>query len=280
MKQDSVVQFCRPGDVHDELTERLRIGARRLLEEAVAVELEEFLSTMTGRRDAHGRSAVVRNGYHPQREILTGIGPVAVKLPKVRSRDGEPAVFRSQIVPPYVRRARSIDAALPWLYLYGISTGDMAEALRSLVGAEAMNLSAAVVSRLKRVWFDEYESWRSRKLDRDRWVYLWADGIYSGLRAEDQRLCVLVVVGVNERGEKRFLAIEDGVRESTQSWREVLLSLKRRGLTAPPLLGIGDGRWASGPRWRRSIRKLATNAVGFIRAPTCSTTRPRACSPG
>jgi putative transposase len=248
MKEDSVVQFRRPGEVHDELTERLRIGARRLLEEAVAVELEEFLSTMVGRRDVHGRSAVVRNGYHPQREILTGIGPVAVRLPKVRSRDGERAVFRSKIVPPYVRRARSVDAALPWLYLHGISTGDMAEALRSLVGAEAMNLSAAVVSRLKRMWFDEYERWRSRKLDRDRWVYLWADGIYSGLRAEDQRLCVLVVVGVNERGEKRFLAIEDGVRESTQSWREVLLSLKRRGLDLAPLLGIGDGAlgfWAA-----------------------------------
>jgi len=124
----------------------------------------------------------------------------------------------------------------------------MAQALRELVGSEAANLSPAVVSRLKRVWYDEYESWCRRKLDRDRWVYLWADGIYSGLRADDARLCVLVVVGVNERGEKHFLAIEDGVRESTQSWREVLLSLKRRGLKQPPLLGIGDGAlgfWAA-----------------------------------
>lgn len=248
MKQDSVVQFRRPGDVRDDLTELLRSGARRLLEEALAAELEEFLSTLASRRDGQGRAGVVRNGYQPEREVLTGIGPVAVKLPKVRSRDGEPAVFRSKIVPPYVRRARSVDAALPWLYLHGISTGDMAEALRALVGAEAMNLSSAVVSRLKRVWYDEYESWRARELDRDRWVYLWADGIYSGLRAEDERLCVLVVVGVNERGQKAFLAIEDGVRESTQSWREVLLSLKRRGLTESPLLGIGDGAlgfWAA-----------------------------------
>jgi len=241
MHEDSVVPFRRPGEVRDELTERLRSGARRLLEEAVAAELEEFLSSMSGRRDVRGRAGVVRNGYQPERAVLTGIGPVAVKLPKVRSRDGESAVFRSAIVPPYVRRTRSVDVALPWLYLHGISTGDMANALRGLVGAGAANLSPAVVSRLKRVWFDEYESWRSRKLDRDRWVYLWADGIYSGLRAEEERLCVLVVVGVNERGEKHFLAIEDGVRESAQSWREVLLSLKKRGLRAPPLLAIGDG---------------------------------------
>lgn len=248
MQQDSVVPFRRPGDVRDELTERLRGGARRLLEEAIAVELEEFLSSMSTRRDARGRAAVVRNGFQPERDILTGIGPVAVKLPKVRSRDGAAALFRSRLVPPYVRRTRSLDVALPWLYLHGISTGDMAQALRALVGDEAANLSAAVVSRLKRVWFDEYESWRTRKVDRDRWVYLWADGIYSGLRADDARLCVLVVVGVNERGEKHFLAIEDGVRESTQSWREVLLSLKRRGLKEPPLLGVGDGAlgfWAA-----------------------------------
>jgi putative transposase len=191
MQEDSVVQFRRPGEVRDELTERLRSGARRLLEEAVAAELEGFLSSMSGRRDVRGRAGVVRNGYQPERAVLTGIGPVAVKLPKVRSRDGESAVFRSAIVPPYVRRTRSVDVALPWLYLHGISTGDMANALRGLVGAGAANLSPAVVSRLKRVWFDEYESWRERKLERDRWVYLWADGIYSGLRAEDERLCVL-----------------------------------------------------------------------------------------
>src|SRR5438105_9597642 len=152
MQQDSVVPFRRPGEVRDELTERLRSGARRLLEEAIAVELEEFLTALSDRRDAHGRRAVVRNGFQPEREILTGIGPVGVNLPKVRSGDGEAALFRSRLVPPYVRRTRSLDVALPWLYLHGISTGDMAEALRGLVGAEATNLSPAVVSRLKRVW--------------------------------------------------------------------------------------------------------------------------------
>jgi len=248
MKEHSVVQLRRPGEARDELTELLRSGARRLLEQAVAAELQEFLSTTASRYDERGLAAVVRNGYQPERDILTGIGPVAVRMPKVRSRDAHPAIFNSEIVPRYVRRASSVDVALPWLYLYGISTGNMAEALRALVGAQAANISAAVVSRLKAVWYDEYESWRQRKLDREGWVYVWADGIYSGLRADDQRLCVLVVIGVNERGQKAVLAIEDGVRESTQSWREVLLSLKKRGLIEPPALAIGDGAlgfWAA-----------------------------------
>lgn len=248
MAKDSVIAFRRPGALQDELTGLLRSGARRLLEEALAAELEEFLGAMASRRTGQGRPGVVRNGYLPEREILTGIGPVEVSVPKVRSRDGERALFRSQIVPRYVRRARSVDAALPWLYLHGISTGDMAEALGVLVGPSAQNLSAPVVSRLKRVWYEEYAHWREQKLDRDRWVYLWADGIYSGLRAEDERLCVLVVVGVNERGYKHLLAIEDGVRESTQSWREVLLGLKARGLTEAPKLAVGDGAlgfWAA-----------------------------------
>ena len=241
MKKDSVVQLHGPAEARDELTELLRSGARRLLEEALAAELEEFMSEVASRRDERGRAGVVRNGYQPEREVLTGIGAVAVKLPKVRSRDGEQAVFRSKLVPRYVRRARTLDVALPWLYLHGISTGDMAEALRALLGVEAKNLSPAVVSRLKSVWYDEYERWRTTRLDRERCVYVWADGIYSGLRGEDERLCALVLVGVNERGQKSFLAIEDGVRESTQSWREVLLALKRRGLTEAPLLAIGDG---------------------------------------
>jgi transposase-like protein len=157
-------------------------------------------------------------------------------------------VFRSSLVPPYVRRAKTLDAVLPWLYLKGISTGQMKEALTVLVGPEAKGLSAAVVSRLKAQWKTEYADWCRRRLDKDRWVYWWVDGIYSGLRAEGQRLCALVVVGVNDRGEKRFLAIEDGVRESTQSWREVLLDLKARGIDTAPELGVGDGAlgfWAA-----------------------------------
>ena len=248
MADDSVVRFPAPGTVADPLTELLRAGARQLLEQAVEAELAELLAAYAERRDSQGRAAVVRNGYLPEREVLTGVGPVKVKVPKVRSRTEEAVVFRSTLVPPYIRRAKTVDAALPWLYLKGISTGQMAEALGVLVGPEAKGLSAAVVSRLKAQWKGEYEAWRRRRLDKDRWVYWWVDGIYSGLRAEGQRLCVLVVVGVNERGEKRFLAIEDGVRESKQSWREVLLNLKARGISVPPQLAVGDGAlgfWAA-----------------------------------
>jgi len=189
----------------------------------------------------------VRNGYQPERAIQTGIGPVTVQVPKVRAKDGRPVTFRSALVPPYVRKTRSLEAALPWLYLKGVSTGEMESALAALVGPQAKGLSASTVARLKQQWGQEYQAWRKARLDRDRWVYLWVDGIYSGLRAEDAKLCALVVIGVNERGEKQFLAIEDGVRESTQSWREVLLGLKARGMNAPKL-AVGDGAmgfWAA-----------------------------------
>ena len=172
---------------------------------------------------------------------------MTVRIPKVRSKTGVPVSFKSALVPPYVRKAKTIEAALPWLYLKGISTGEMGAALKALVGPDATGFSAKTVSRLKTQWAGEYDQWRKTDLGRDDWVYIWADGIYSGLRGTDDRLCALVIIGVNARGEKHFLAIEDGVRESTQSWREVLLSLKSRGLTAPRL-AIGDGAmgfWAA-----------------------------------
>ena len=228
-------------ETKDPLTELLRKGAQKLIQQAVEAELEELLVRYAEERDERGRRAVVRNGYLPERTILTGIGPVRVKIPKLRSRKEESVVFRSVLVPPYVRRARRVEAALPWLYLKGISSGQMQEALEVLVGPEAKGLSSGVVSRLKRQWEAEYQQWCQRDLRQDRWVYLWADGIYSGLRAEGGRLCVLVIIGVNERGEKHFLAIEEGVRESKQSWREVLLDLKRRGVEPSPKLAIGDG---------------------------------------
>ena len=157
-------------------------------------------------------------------------------------------VFHSALVPPYVRRSRSLDAAIPWLYLKGVAAGEMRVALTALVGSQAKGLSANVVGRLKRQWQSEHAAWSKRRLDRERWVYMWADGIYSGLRASSEKLCALVVIGVNERGEKRFLAIEDGVRESKQSWREVLLDLKARGMSQAPELAVGDGAlgfWAA-----------------------------------
>lgn len=273
MSEDSVVRFRNPDSVRDALTELLREGAGQLLRQAVQSELEELLDEHAEKRDRQGRAAVVKNGHLPEREVLTGIGPVAVRVPKVRSRTDEPVVFRSSLVPPYVRKAKSIEAALPWLYLRGISTGEMAEALSVLVGEQARGLSAPVVSRLKLKWQSEHRRWCERRLDTDRWVYLWVDGIYSGLRGENERLCVLVVMGVNERGQKRFLAIEDGVRESTQSWREVLLGLKARGLEIPPELAVGDGAlgfWAAlgeiypTTREQRCWMHKSTNVLNYL----------------
>lgn len=165
---------------------------------------------------------------------------MTVQVPKVRSRLGKPVTFRSALVPPYVRKTASLEAAIPWLYLKGISTGERQPALEALVGLEAQGLSASTVSRLKQIWREEYNLWRYRRLEADQWISIWVDGISSGLRAEEHRLCALVVLGMNAQGEKHLLAIEDGICESTQSWREVLLNLKARGRMAPPL-AIGDG---------------------------------------
>ena len=229
------------------LTELLRAGARQLIEQAVETELQELLAAHAGRLLADGRAGVVRNGDLPEREIQTGLGPITVRIPKVRVKPGEPVTVRSALVPPYVRKTRSLEAALPWLYLKGVSSGEMEAALEVLVGPEAKGLSASTVSRLKHSWVQEYQEWQNSRLDKDRWVYVWADGVDSGLRAEQTKLCTLVVIGVNACGEKRFLAIEGGARESTQSWREVLLKLKARGMNVPRL-AIGDGAmgfWAA-----------------------------------
>jgi transposase-like protein len=245
-KSNVIVLECRVGSI-DPLTELLRSGARQLLQQAIEAEVLELLATHSDRLLEDGRAGVVRNGHLPEREIQTGIGPVTVQVPKVRAKTGKPITFRSALVPPYVRKTQSLEAALPWLYLKGVSTGEMGAALEVLVGPEARGLSASTVSRLKRAWAEEYQAWREEPLSKDRWVYVWADGVYSGLRAEQAKLCALVIIGVNERGEKHFLAIEDGVRESTQSWREVLLKLKSRGMNVPQL-AIGDGAmgfWAA-----------------------------------
>jgi putative transposase len=247
MKENNVVELSGRVEGGDALTALLRSGAKELIRQAVDAELQELLASHADRLTDAGRAGVVRNGFLPERQLQTGIGPVTVKIPKVRAKTGEPVTFRSALVPPYIRKTRTLEAALPWLYLKGISSGEMGEALQVLVGPEATGLSASTVSRLKQVWAQEYQTWSTARLDRDRWVYVWADGVYSGLRAEQTKLCALVVIGVNERGEKHFLAIEDGVRESTQSWREVLLKLKSRGMNAPQL-AIGDGAmgfWAA-----------------------------------
>ena len=247
MAKNNVIELVGRDTIVDPLTDLLRAGAEKLIYQAVEAELQEQLARYSDRRTGTGLAGVVRNGFLPARELQTNLGPVTVRIPKIRSKTGEPVTFQSVLVPPYVRKTRTLEAALPWLYLKGVSSGEMAEALKVLVGPQAQGLSASTVSRLKQVWADEYLSWREQSLDKDRWVYIWADGVYSGLRAEQTKLCALVVMGVNERGEKHFLAIEDGVRESTQSWREVLLKLKSRGMN-PPKLAVGDGAmgfWAA-----------------------------------
>ena len=247
MDTSNIVDFDSREGISDTLTELLRSGAQKLIASAVEAELEGFLIQYSTSRTEAGHAAVVRNGHHPARPVQTGIGPVSVRIPKVRSKTGKPVTFRSALVPPYIRKTRSLEAALPWLYLKGVSSGEMGATLRVLLGPEAKGLSANTVSRLKRGWAREYDAWRELSLDKEPWVYIWADGVYSGLRGQEDKLCSLVIVGVNARGEKHFLAIEDGVRESTQSWREVLLNLKKRGMNAPKL-ATGDGAmgfWAA-----------------------------------
>jgi len=243
METANIIDFARRDGMTDALTELLRTGAQELIATAVEAELASYLAQFADMRTDAGHAAVVRNGHHPERPFQTSIGPVSVRIPKVRSKDGTPVTFRSALVPPYVRRTKTLEAALPWLYLKGISSGEMGAALKVLLGPDATGLSANTVSRLKRDWAKEYDGWKDAALDDEQIVYIWADGVHSGLRGEDDKLCALVIVGVTARGKKRFLAIEDGVRESTQSWREVLLSLKSRGMNAPK---AGDRRWRHG----------------------------------
>ncbi len=178
MANDTVIDLASPEGI-DPLTELLRTGAKKLIAEAVQAELDELMRQFEDERTEDGRRRVVRNGYQPEREILTGVGPVKVKVPKVRSREGEPVSFQSTVVPPYIRKAATLEAAIPWLYLKGIATGQMQSALEALVGPEAKGLSANVVGRLKRQWEAEYKDWCTRDVN-DEWVYVWADGIYSG----------------------------------------------------------------------------------------------------
>ena len=229
----------------DAITEVLRRGARKLLAAALDSEVETFLTAFADVRDEHGRRAVVRNGHLPDREVQTGIGTVAVKQPRVRVRrpaDGsELPSFTSKILPPYLRRSRSIEELIPWLYLKGISTNDYQEALAALLGADAPGLSPTTIVRLKKAWEDEYGDWRTRSLAGKPYVYLWTDGIYFNVRLEESRACILVLIGATEDGTKELLAVHDGVRESELSWREVLLDLKGRGMKVAPKIATGDG---------------------------------------
>lgn len=246
MYEDTVVSFSHPDriSIKDPLTEVLRVGARRLLAEAVEAEVSAFISEHTDLVDDAGRRRVVRHGYLPQREVQTGIGGIAVRRPRVRDRapDAGGAIrFTSSILPPYLRRARSVEELLPWLYLKGISTGDFGEALAALLGPDAPGLSATTIARLKAAWADEYGRWIRRDLSAKRYVYFWADGVYFQPRLDHDKQCLLVIIGADDAGNKDIVGLSDGYRESAQNWRELLLDLKRRGVAVPPELAVGDG---------------------------------------
>jgi len=240
MKNDNVIPLEKPVENEDLLTTMLRQGAKDLIGRAVQAELTEFLAQYQDVVDDEGRRSVVRNGYLPAREIMTGIGPVDIKVPKTRDKSGQGIHFRSDLLPPYIKRTKSLETLLPWLYLKGISTGDFSEALASLLGDDAKGISAGTISRLKQIWIQEHDVWRQRDLSGQRYVYIWADGIYFNIRGDEARQCILVIIGVTEQGNKEFLAIDDGYRESEQSWKEVLENLKSRGMNQPKL-AIGDG---------------------------------------
>jgi putative transposase len=247
VEEDTVVGLPRPGGPveSDPLLVVLREGARRMLTQAIEAEVEAFLAAHAEFVDEQGRRRVVRNGHAPERRLQTGIGPIEVRRPRVRDRgdaSSGPIAFTSVILPPYLRRTRNIEELLPWLYLKGISTGQFQEALAALLGPEAPGLSATTIQRLKETWTEEHERWQRRDLSAKRYVYLWADGVYFTPRLDHDRQCLLVLIGADAQGRKELLAIEDGYRESAQSWRELLLRLRdENGLGLDPELATGDG---------------------------------------
>lgn len=237
MADNKIIQLNKP--VEDPLNEVLQRGAKELLAKAIEAELSALLAQYSA-LEVNGKKAVVRNGHLPERTIQTGLGDIPVQVPKVRDRSGQGIKFNSALVPPYLKRTKAIEEFIPWLYLRGISTGQMQPALESLLGEGAKGLSANTVSRLKQQWEQDYDTWRQRDLSKRRYVYIWADGIYSNVRMDD-KLCLLVIIGSDDTGRKEVLAVVDGYRESEASWLEVLSQLEAQGLTIPPKLAVGDG---------------------------------------
>lgn len=253
MAKSTVLPFEQPSQFSpDPLTEVIQAGAQALLRTAIQAEVSGFISEYTHLLDEEGRQRLVRHGFLPAREMMTGIGKVSVQVPRVRDRgsnsDGSKIKFASKIIPPYLRKAKSVEERLPWLYLKGISTGDFGEALAALLGPDAEGLSSSTITRLKATWWEEYEAWRKRDLKGKRYVYIWADGVYFTPRLDGDRQCMLVIIGADEYGDKHVLGIMDGFRENADSWRDLLKGLKKRGLAVPPELAIGDGAlgfWAA-----------------------------------
>ena len=284
MGEDStVVRFRQPEEIDDPLTAVLRSGARRLLAQAIEAEAEAFLALMADRQLDDGRARFVRHGHGPARTIQTGIGPVEVQRVKVRDRNpagtGERVRFTSAILPRWCRRSRSIDALLPILYLRGISTGDFQEALAALLGKDAPNLSPSVLARLKGEWQAEHERWQRRDLSARRYVYIWADGVYLQARMEPQAECMLVIIGATPEGKKELVGFQVGVRESAQSWRELLVGLKARGLAIAPEVAVGDGALGFWKALEEVFPSARHQRCWVQRRPTCSTRCRNRCKP-
>ena len=246
MSNNTIIALRQPETIDDPLTEVLRAGARELLAKAVEAEVEEFLAGHDALRTTDGHQRIVRHGHGPERQVQTGIGPVAVRRPKVRDRGsdetaGERIRFSSAILPKWARRSASLDALLPTLYLRGISTGDFQEALSALLGRQAPNLSPQVIARLKVDWKADLARWQGRDLSARRYVYIWADGIHIQARMEENAQCILVIIGATPEGKKELIGFQIGYRESAQSWRELLVDLQARGLAIAPKLATGDG---------------------------------------
>jgi putative transposase len=244
LKGTTVVRFRQPDAIDDPLTELAREGARRMLAQALVAEADAFVALWKGSKLPDGRDRVVRHGHGPHRAIQTGVGPVEVRRAKVRDRGEvgaeEKIRFTSSILPKWARRTKSLDALLPVLYLRGVSTGDFQEALTALLGKAAPNLSPAVISRLTAEWQADYDAWQNRELSARRYVYVWADGVYLQARMEPAAECMLVLIGATPEGKKELVGFQTGVRESAQSWRELLIDIKQRGLEIAPDLAVGE----------------------------------------
>ena len=226
--------------------ELARKGARRIIVEALMLEVAEYIEALKHERDRQGHALVVRNGYGRPRKITVGSGTIEIAAPRVNDRR-QGKKFTSSILPPYMRRSPDVNEVLPILYLKGLSSGDFSDALKCLLGEAASGLSAASITRLKKIWEEEYKSFKRRDLTDKDYVYIWADGVHLSVRLEDERLCLLVIIGVTIDGKKEIVAVEDGYRESKESWASLLRDLSRRGMKAP-VLAVGDGAlgfWAA-----------------------------------
>lgn len=245
--KDNIFQLSSVTEINDMLTDVIRQGAKKILATAIETEVNDFLLKHAGVTDEQGRRQVVRNGHLPERNVQTGIGNIPVKMPRIRNNSDKDIRFHSALLPPYLKRTKSIESLLPWLYLKGISTGEMGSAVKAILGEKAHGLSAKNIGHLTHAWQDEYEQWSKRDLSHLKIVYAWADGVYLNARLDDKQ-CLLVIIGADETGKKHVLAIESGERESTISWKDVLLDLKNRGLKHHFKLAVGDGAmgfWAA-----------------------------------